>query len=114
VPDLYIRDVAKENRTIIQNIANSWQIKYKEHFSSNSKPNKPNVNRDRFIELLDHLYDKYKIGEENKQVLENLLDHANEKIRRNLPMKLTPKCLEKCHASGCYLFLYSLEKLEKI
>jgi hypothetical protein len=114
VPELYIRDTAKEKRTIIQNIANSWQIKYKEHFSPNSKPNKPNVNRDRFIELLDYVYDKYKICEENKQMLERLLDNTNQNIKRNLPKKLTPKCIEKCQSSDCYLFLYSLERLEKI
>lgn len=114
VPDLYIRDVAKEKRTIIQNIANSWQIKYKDHFSANSKPNKPNVNRDRFIELLDYLYDKYKICEDNKQMLETLLENANQHIKRNLPNKLTPKCLEKCQSTDCYLFLHSLEKLEKM
>ena len=114
VPDLYIRDTTKEKRTIIQNIANSWQIKYKDHFSPNIRPNKPNVNRDKFIELLDCLYDKYNICEENKQILENLLDNANTNIMYNLPNKLSQKTIEKCHNTGCYLFLQSMEKLSNL
>ena len=52
ISDLYIRDFVKEKRAIIENVANNWQIKFKSHFSANNKPNKPNVNRDRFIDLL--------------------------------------------------------------
>ena len=59
IPDLYIRDVAKEKRDIIENVANNWQVKYKTHFSSNNKTNKPNINRDRFIDLLEKIYNKY-------------------------------------------------------
>jgi hypothetical protein len=114
VPELYIRDTSKEKRNIIENIANAWQIKYKSHFSSHSKPNKPNINRDRFMELLDKIYDKYKINQENKFVLENLLDHANTSIRRNIPKKVTKSTLDKCQETGCYLFLMSLDKLENI
>lgn len=114
VPDLYIRDTSKEKRNIIENIANAWQINYKSHFSSHTKPNKPNINRDRFMELLDKLYDKYKISEENKFVLENLLAHANIYIRRNIPKKISKSILDKCQETGCYLFLMSLDKLENI
>jgi hypothetical protein len=114
VPDLYIRDSSKEKRNIIESIANSWQINYKSHFSINSKPNKPNINRDRFIELLDKLYDKYKINEENKYILENLLEHANIYLRRNIPKKISKIALEKCLETGCYLFLVSIEKLENL
>lgn len=113
VPDLYIRDVSEEKKRIIHDVANKWQVKYRPHFSSNSKPNKPNVNRDRFIELLEHVYDKYKVTEETKYVLEKLIEHANTNIRRNLPNKITQPCLDKCNETGCFLFLYSLEQLEK-
>jgi hypothetical protein len=114
VPELYIRDSSKEKRNIIETITNAWQINYKSHFSSHSKPNKPNINRDKFIELLDKIYDKYKITEENKFVLENLLDHANTHVRRNIPKKITKSSLDKCQETGCYLFLLPLDKLENI
>jgi hypothetical protein len=114
VPELYIRDTTKEKRNIIETITNAWQINYKSHFSSHIKPNKPNINRDRFIELLDKIYDKYNINNENKFVLENLLDHANTYVRRNIPKKITKSILEKCQETGCYLFLLPFEKLENI
>ena len=113
IPDLYIRNVSEEKKRIIHEVANKLQVKYSPHFSSSSKPNKPNVNRDRFIDLLEHVYDKYKVREETKYVLEKLLDHANTNIRRNLPNKITKSCLDKCNETGCFLFLYTLEELEK-
>ncbi len=114
IPDLYIRDTKKDKKDIIENIVNNWQIKYKSHFSSSSKPQKPNVNRDRFIDLLDHIYEKYKIKEDNKELLEELLYKANTNISFNLPPKISEKILEKCENSGLWLFIYTNEKLEKI
>lgn len=114
IPELYVRDFEKERRTTIENIANTWQIKYKTHFSSNPRPNKPNVNRDKFIELLDYLYEKYKIREKTNVKLDYLLQDANTRISMNIPSKLTISVIDKCTASGCWLFVYPLEKLKDI
>jgi hypothetical protein len=114
IPELYIRDTNKDKRDIIETIANNWQIKYKSHFSSNSKPNKPNINRDRFIDLLDILYDKFHITEENKIKLELILDKTNTNILYNLPRKLSQSTKEKCSNSGCWLFIYNNDELLKI
>ena len=114
IPELYIRDTNKDKRDIIETIANNWQIKYKSHFSSNSKPNKPNINRDRFIDLLDILYDKFHITEENKIKLEQILDKTNTNILYNLPRKLSQNTKEKCSISGCWLFIYNNDELLKI
>jgi len=111
IPDLYVRDVNKDKREIIETIANNWQVKYKSHFSANSKPNKPNVNRDRFIDLLCTLYDKYKISEETKLSLEQLLDRTNADIPFNIPKKISKGIKEKCDDTGCWLFIYSIEEL---
>ena len=118
VPELYIRDVKRIKRTIIENVANAWNVKYPTHFSASGKPNKPNVNRDRFIDFLENLYDKHKISEETKDVLLTLLERTNTNIARSIrdpavcrKMKITKTVMEKCDESGCYLFLYSLEKL---
>ena len=114
ISELYIKDFVKEKREIIENVSNNWQVKYKSHFSSNNKPNKPNINRDRFIDLLEEVYVKYNINEENKNKLEQLLDRANWNISNNIPLKLSPTIIEKCNSSGCWLFIYSNDKLIKI
>lgn len=116
IPELYIRDVKQEKRNIIESIANTWQVKYKEHFSSSNKPTKPNINRDRFIDLLDFLYDKHGITEETKNKLEQLIYDKNFIISNsNLPKGLlTQNGYEKCLKSGCWLFVYKPEELERI
>jgi hypothetical protein len=114
IPDLYIRDVVKEKRDIIENLTNKWQTKYKSHFSSNNKPNKPNINRDRFIDLLEKIYNKYNINENNKNLLEEVLERANWNISVNVPLKLSETIVKKCKDSGCWLFIYSDEKIVKI
>jgi hypothetical protein len=114
ISDLYIRDFVKEKREIIENVANTWQVKDKSHFSSNNKPNKPNVNRDRFIDLLQEVYVKYNINEDNKQLLEQVLDRANWDISINIPHKLSETIIDKCKSTGCWLFIYTNEKLIKM
>jgi len=114
IPDLYIRDVVKEKRDIIENLANKWQTKYKSHFSPNNKPNKPNINRDRFIDLLEQIYNKYNINENNKTLLEEVLERANWNISVNIPLKTSETIVKKCKDSGCWLFIYSDEKIVKI
>ena len=114
ISDLYIRDFVKEKREIIENVANNWQVKYKSHFSSNNKPNKPNINRDRFIDLLQEIYIKYNINEDNKQLLEQVLERTNWNISINIPHKLSETILDKCKSTGCWLFIYPNEKLIKM
>lgn len=114
IPELYIRDFEREKRTTIETVVNDWYYKYKSHFSSNSKPNKPNVNRDRFIDLLDYLYDKHKIREQTKNKLGLLVQDANTRISMNIPRKLSIPIIDKCTASGCWLFVYDMEKLKDL
>ena len=114
ISELYIKDFVKEKREIIENVSNNWQVKYKSHFSSNNKPNKPNINRDRFVDLLEEVYIKYNINEENKNKLDQLLDRANWNISNNIPLKLSDTIIEKCKSSGCWLFIYSTDKLIKM
>ena len=114
VPELYFRDEVKERKEVIENIVKIWQTKYKPHFSSSIKPNIPNINRDRFIDLLDKLYDKYDIKLETQYVLEDALDNMNEYIKNHIPNKLSDLIIKKCNETGCYLFLFKLEKLEEL
>jgi hypothetical protein len=112
VPELYMGNHEKKSKVqIINNIANEWCHKYKKHFSSSSKPNTGNTNRDKFVELLDKLYDKHQCKNEN--MLRNLLDNANEDLSLNNP-KVSIDALYKCKETGCYLFLLKNDKLLKI
>jgi hypothetical protein len=116
IPDLYIRDANKEKKDIIEKIVNDWTKKYPSHFSSNSKPYKPNINRDRFIDLVENIYDKYEINNENKKFLEHVLERTNTNISYNIPKKITKSksIHDKCLESGCWLFIYTLEELGKM
>lgn len=111
VPDLYLRDPLQAKREVIENIAKTWQQKYKSHFSTNQKPNKPNINRDRFIDILCELYDKYNITEENQQILEQMIDSTNTYISLNIPKKLSSSVVKKCMDTGCWLFVYSADEI---
>lgn len=115
VPDLYIQNPDYEKRCLIEEIVKTWTEQYRAHFSANSKPNVPNVNRDRFIELLNSLCDKHGINKStNPQKLEELLYEMNHKIRTNLPKRISQKSLDKCRETGCYLFLVKQDVLQEM
>ena len=114
IPELYVRDVVKDKRELIQSVAIKWQNQFKVHFSAAAKPNKPNINRDRFMDVLDAVYDKYHLTEETKEKLEQILERNNVHISQNIPKKLATTMRQKCEATGCWLFLYSAEELVKM
>lgn len=113
VPDLYIRDHAKEKRQIIDTIANEWFVKYKNHFSASQDPITGNTNRNKFVMLLDKIYDKHNIDETCTNKLRRLLEEANLKIMGKIPSKVSINVRLKCKESGCYLFIYKNDKLEE-
>ena len=114
VPDLYIKDQAREKREIIDRIANEWFVRYKKHFSSSASPYLGNTNRNKFVELLDTLYDKNDIDETSANKLRTLLDKMNQNVAQNIPAKATVDMRLKCKETGCYLFLYKNEKLSNL
>ena len=115
VPELYIRDQIGEKRKIIDSIANEWQVRYKRHFSSSANPIIGNTNRNKFVELLSYLYDKYNIDESGINKLNKILDELNYKIQlKPLPAKASIDVRLKCKETGCYLFLYKNDKLENL
>lgn len=103
VPDLYIVNTAEEKRKIIEEVLCEWTKLFKIHFTSSQKPNIPNINRDRFVDLLDDIYEKHKI--QSVSDLTAKLYDCNNHIRENIPPKTSQTALEKCKQSGCYLFL---------
>jgi hypothetical protein len=113
VPDIYIRDVAKEKRDIINTIANDWQIRFSKHFSSSANPIMGHTNRNKFVDLLDKIYDKYKIDETKVKKFKKILNDANTDISQKIPSKISIDIRAKCRETGCYLFLYKNNKLEE-
>jgi hypothetical protein len=109
VPDLYIVNTAEEKRKIIEEVAQEWIRIFKPHFSASQKPNIPNINRDRFIDLLDGTYEKHCI--KSVQDLNELLYELNNSIRENIPPKTSQNAIDKCSQSGCFLFLLSKDVL---
>ena len=114
IPELYVRDVKKDKRECVEHVCHNWQSMYKTHFSASNKPQKPNINRDRFIDVLDAVYDKLHLTEETKSKLEQSLQRTNVHISQNLPAKLTKSIKEKCEITGCWLFIYTPDELVKM
>jgi len=114
VPELYIRNTDQDKRIIIEEFVQDWMKKYKSHFSANVKPNIPNINRDRFIEILDIVYTKCKITKLTQNRLAEKIGEMNQYIMVNLPAKCKEKPIEKCRKTGCYLFLVSRDFLEDL
>lgn len=117
VPELYLKDTSQQKRECIEKIAKEWQEKYSGHFMSTKKPNIGHINRDRFMDILDILYEKNKKTHSKLISIEDSLrekiQNKNQYIRENLPKKLSLKILEKCEKSGCYLFLQKPEWLSE-
>lgn len=114
VPDLYINDNTKEKKTIIENITKQYQKLFKSHFSTSQNPTVPNINREKFIDLLDKIYERYNITEETKEKIDELLTNANNFIKNNIPNKISKKAIEKCNETGCYLFILKDNQLLEI
>ena len=114
IPELYVRDLQKDKRECVERTCQMWQFAYKPHFSASNKPQRPNINRDRFIDVLDAIYDKYHLTEETKSRLEQTLERTNTHIAQNLPSKLPKTVKDKCELTGCWLFIYTQEELVKM
>jgi len=113
VPELYLRDTSAEKRECIEKIAKEWQDKYPGHFMSTKKPNMGHINRDRFMDILDALYEKYKKTHSKLVSMEDTLrekiETKNRSIQENPPKKISLKIREKCKLTGCYLFLQKMD-----
>jgi len=114
IPDLYVRDIQKDKRECIESVCHAWQLQYKLHFSATNKPNRPNINRDRFMDVLDAIYEKYHLTEETKGQLSRILERTNAHISLHIPAKLSQNIKDKCMATGCWLFIYTPEELIKM
>jgi hypothetical protein len=115
VPELYLRDTTQDKRNTIEKIMREWQDKYPEHFMPTKKPISGHINRDRFMDILDQVYERYAKTNHKLTPIDSLLREKlvlkNEWIQQNLPKKISAKIMEKCEKSGCYLFLQKFDWL---
>ena len=112
VPELYIENTSEMKRKIIEDIIKEWTMQYKCHFTSSQKPNIPNINRDRFIDLLCDIYDHFNLSSTNAhQVINEKLYIVNNYVRENIPKRVNKPAVDKCSQSGCFLFLLSRDIL---
>jgi hypothetical protein len=113
VPELYLRDSAKDKKEAIEALVAKWmEGDYKSHFSPSRDPARPNTSRDKMIDALDLIWDKYELAHETAAKLEELLEAANAAVKELIEepagrkqLGVTPKMIEKCEMTGLYLFL---------
>jgi hypothetical protein len=119
VLDLYVNR-NDEKREIVEEVVNEYYSKYTEHFKG-LKHNIPNTSREKFTEIICHIYDTFHISLENKKLITKILEHINNDIldkigsvklsENKINSKLTKTQIDKCYKTGLYLFLATKEKL---
>lgn len=116
ISELYVHDSVNidiEKKGVIENIVKDWMQRYKPHFSPSNYPNKPNINRDRFIDLLNTLYDTLNITAQTKSKLDDELHNLNTLLSFETHRNMTDKMLQKCSLNECWLFLYTPDTIIK-
>jgi hypothetical protein len=113
VPELYLRDSKKDKKEAIEALVEKWmEGDYKPHFSPSRIAQRPNTSRDKMIDALDLIWDKYELTHETAAKLEELLEAANAAVKELIEEPagrrqegVTQKMVEKCETTGLYLFL---------
>ena len=113
VSELYMRDSAQDKVQCIEAAVKAWKQAFPTHFVTSPNHVRPNSTETKFTNLLDKIYDKYQLTDETKDKLEKKLMHANAEIAKK-PPKMTPTQQKKCTSTGCWLFMYDMEKLESM
>ena len=113
VSEIYIPTITNVNnlrkQKVMEAVAN-WQRRYPKHFSASNLSHIPNINRDRFMDILAELYDV--IGTEIE--LDAALNLANERFCHDAKqnhLKITESISKKCNDTGCWLFVYKGDNL---
>jgi len=114
ISELYLRNRDNDKTELIQRILDDYKIKYKQHFSSSNKPNKPNTNNDQFTNLLSGIYDKHKLTHETAESLIRKLEELNTYVKNIVidnEIIYTEQTKYKCINTGMWLFNFSVEEL---
>lgn len=103
IPSIYIPDTTPgQKKQVVCDVALLWQRRYPKHFSDGNRTKIPNINRDRFMDILAEVYDE-------KQDLLELLEKTNARLKHQFSgsglAKLSLQTLSKCADSDCWLFI---------
>ena len=112
VPDLYMFDTDQQKRMAIETNVQEWVTSFRVHFTATKNPNIPNMNRDRFIEILDFVYSKYKLTNSTEYLLSEKLYELNTRLKHTPPKNISENALDKCKKTGCFIFLLRADKLK--
>lgn len=112
VPDLYMVDPDLRKRQLIEKVIDEWMTSFPSHFTASKKPNVPNMNRDRWVDILDYVYTKYALNNCNAHILNEKLYELNMRLKMRPPRKVTANALAKCIQSGCFIFLIKCDVLQ--
>lgn len=107
IPSIFIPDTTpNKKKQIICDVALLWQRRYPKHFSDSNRTKIPNINRDRFMDILAEVYDE-------KYNLIELLEKTNESLKQNYKetTKHGVQTITKCTESNCWLFIVKSENL---
>lgn len=104
VPTLYVSSERDTDvRVQLEAIVNLYRKQYPSHVSNTGRPQRPNFNRDKLFE------DLYRIHKERSLPMDaivDMLDAKNTEMANRDHSKLSAKSIEKCKASGLWLFAY--------
>lgn len=101
VPELYVQVNSEINFDNIRKAIDDFCLTYKSHKSTSSNPQRPNFNRDK---LTDEFYRIIKERGISLDILVQKLTDYNKHLSLLDHSKLPAKIVEKCSASGLWLF----------
>jgi hypothetical protein len=105
IPSIFIPDVSPgQKKQAVCDAALSWQRRYPKHFSDGNRTKIPNINRDRFMDILSEVYDMI----EGKCDLLELLYKTNAKLKQYYTSgaaKISSQTMAKCTDNDCWLFI---------
>jgi hypothetical protein len=114
VSEIYIPPTITDEHNLrkqkVMETAVHWQRMFPKHFSASNLFQIPNMNRDRFMDILAELYNELN----NCIELDNALTIANNQFKTNYnqgKIKLSESISKKCIDSGCWLFVYKGDTL---
>jgi hypothetical protein len=104
VPDLYVDNSGEESVTAVLAAVDAFCSKYPRARSTSGRPNRPGYNRDIFTQDFVRVMKELHISAEE---LLSRLEKLNAEMATRSRGRLTMNCVQKCEASGLWLFAWT-------
>jgi hypothetical protein len=104
VPDLYVVENGTTLRGEIENAVSEFRKKYPLLESNSGRPQRPNYNRDKLTDEIHRLHNELNIP---ISTLMTRIETLNDLYKTKDKSKLSEKIIQKCDASGLWLFAWS-------